>query len=101
MQFSDLVVFEFVGGDEFGDLLVEEGDVSLVLSTHTFLLVRQLGEVVLQMVDFGTAGFACVEMLMLQLFQSFVFLLDYSLQLLPAPFELLSLEVYLAVLLLH
>lgn len=43
MQFSDLVVFEFVGGGEFAELLVEEGDVGLVLAVEGLLFAGQLG----------------------------------------------------------
>lgn len=43
VQFSDLVVFEFVGGGEFAELLVEEGDVGLVLAVEGLLFAGQLG----------------------------------------------------------
>lgn len=32
VQFSDLIVFEFVGSGEFAELLVEEGYIGLVLA---------------------------------------------------------------------
>jgi hypothetical protein len=101
MQLPNLIVFELIRGDKFGDLLVEEGNVSLVLRTHAFLFVGKLSDVVLQVVNLSVAGFACVDVLVLQIFEGFIFLLNYSLQLLPSPFKLLSLEIYLAILLLH
>lgn len=38
MQITYLVVFELVGGSEFGELLVEEGIIGLVLALHGLLL---------------------------------------------------------------
>lgn len=42
MQLSDFVVFEFVGGGEFAELLVEEGYIGLVLAVEGFLFTSQL-----------------------------------------------------------
>ena len=50
VEFSDLVVFEFVGGGEFAELLVEEGYVGLVLAVEGFLFAGQLGEGLLDVV---------------------------------------------------
>ena len=38
MEFSNLVVFELVRCGEFGELLVEEGGIGLVLAVHCLLL---------------------------------------------------------------
>lgn len=44
VEFSNLIVLEFVGSGEFGDLLVEEGSIGLMLAQQCFLLAGQLGQ---------------------------------------------------------
>lgn len=56
MEFSNLVVFELVRSGEFGELLVEEGSIGLVLAVHSFLLAGQLRQGGLHRVQLSAAA---------------------------------------------
>ena len=52
MEFFDLLVFGFVDGGLFGDLVVEESDVGLVLSGHDLLFGLNFMEGLMEVLDF-------------------------------------------------
>ena len=42
MQFPDLVILELIRGRQFGNLLVEKGDIGLILIVDSLFLVCEL-----------------------------------------------------------
>ena len=59
MQFFDLIVFELVGGGQFGDLLVEEGDIGEILVVDGLFLIGIFVEGLPEGADLVVVGLAC------------------------------------------
>jgi hypothetical protein len=101
VQFPNLVVFEFVAGSQFGDLLVKERNIGLVFIAQRLLFVCVLVEGLLEVADLGRAGCTSCCQPVLQLPDFSVSMRDDRLEFLLTPLELLTLILYLNILLTH
>ena len=101
MQFFNLIVFELVGGSQFGDLLIEEGDIREILIVDSLFLVGIFVEGLPEGADFVIVGLAGQIHLVSEGSDLSVSIVNNTFHLFLTSLELLSLKLYFLIFFFH
>ena len=101
MQFFDLIVFELVGGGQFGDLLVEEGDIREILVVDGLFLISIFVEGLPEGANFVVIGLACQIHLISERSDLPVSIINNTFHFLLSSLELLPLKLNFMIFFLH